>query len=170
MKRVCQLVGICQSTDSRCHNIYKFLQIVITTDAVAVFYVAQISFFKQRLQIFCFLVIRLTHQHLRQTSIEHIFVEPGLNRPSICRHKFLETKRIHLHLISTSTKFRNDVLRQKFSIAACHVDIHITHPQEAIEHVLKMVEHLHFIKHHIVSAIVNNPAFNILIQIVRIAQ
>ena len=54
-----------------------------------------------------------------------------------------------MDFVAASSKLGDDVLRQKFGVAAGHIDIHIVFAKIAIEHWLKSIQQLYLVKKQI---------------------
>ena len=52
-------------------------------------------------------------------------------------HEFGEGQWSHSDLVSSSAKLRHDVRGQQFGVAACHIDVDISHAQQAVEHTIE---------------------------------
>ncbi len=131
-ERVGQFIGICQGAYSRSHDVDKFFQIVILTYAIALLDVLDIGLVEQGFQVSRLLLVGGERQYLWQTSIEHIFVQPGLDRPLVGRHILAENQRVHLYFISSAPEFCNYIFRQESGIASRYIHIHMTHLQETV--------------------------------------
>ena len=75
-----------------------------------------------------------------------------------------------MYLIAPAAKFGYDVLRKELGIAARHIHVGIGDMQQSVEHILKLIEHLHLIKQYIIRLVIDNPALHVVIELVGIAE
>ena len=73
-----------------------------------------------------------------------------------------------MHLITASGKFRNNILRKKFSITAGNIYIHIRLAQIPVKHSFETIHFLYLIEQQIIHTIISNPAVNISHKLFRI--